>query len=67
VDLEELVSDEAAYAAPIKDRRGDTVGAIGIQGPADRLCVKGKARSDLAASVREAARSISRELGAKPG
>jgi hypothetical protein len=29
--------------------------------------VKGKARSDLAASVREAARSISRELGATPG
>ncbi len=63
----EFVPDEAAYAAPIKDRRGDTVGAIGISGPSERLCVKGKARSDLAASVREAARSISRELGATPG
>lgn len=66
-DLEELIPDEAAYAAPIEDRRGVTVGAIGISGPADRLRVKGKTRSDLAASVREAARSISRELGAMPG
>jgi DNA-binding IclR family transcriptional regulator len=66
-DLEELVPDEAAYAAPIKDRRGDTVGAIGISGPTERLCVEGKARSDLAASVREAGRSISRELGAMHG
>jgi DNA-binding IclR family transcriptional regulator len=66
-DLEEFVPDEVAYAAPIKDRRGDTVGAIGISGPNERLCVKGKTRSDLAASVREAARSISRELGAMPG
>jgi DNA-binding IclR family transcriptional regulator len=65
-ELEELVSDEAAYAAPIKDRRGVTVGAIGISGPASRLCVNGEARSDLAALVREAARSISRELGATP-
>ena len=67
VELEELVSDEVAYAAPIKDRRGETVGSIGIRGPVERLCVKGKPRSDLAASVREAARSISRELGAMPG
>ena len=44
-ELEELVSDEAAYAAPIKDRRGETVGSIGIRGPAERLCVKGKPRA----------------------
>jgi len=66
-DLEELSTGEVAYAAPIRDRRGLTVGAIGIRGQAHRLCVKGKPRSDLVATVREAARSISRELGAMPG
>jgi DNA-binding IclR family transcriptional regulator len=66
-DLEELIGGEAAFAAPIGDRRGVMVGAIGISGPSERLCVKGKPRTDLVSHVREAARSISRELGAIPG
>ena len=37
-DVEELVEGEVSLAAPIDDRRGVTVGAIGISGPIERLC-----------------------------
>ncbi|MGZ4267803.1 MAG: IclR family transcriptional regulator [Solirubrobacteraceae bacterium] len=63
----ELMRGEASIAAPITDRRGATVGAIGISGPEDRLCTSRKRpRSELVGYVREAARSVSRELGAIP-
>jgi DNA-binding IclR family transcriptional regulator len=65
-DLEELVAGEVSIAAPISDRRGAIVGAIGISGPVERLCENGDARSELVSYVREAARSISRDLGAIP-
>lgn len=65
-DIEELVDGEASIAAPIKDRRDDTVGAIAIFGPVERLCEQGDPRSDLVSYVREAARAISRDLGAIP-
>jgi DNA-binding IclR family transcriptional regulator len=66
-DMEELVEGEVSYAAPIKDRRGVTVGAIGISGPVERLCdEERKPRSDLVSYVREAARAVSRDLGAIP-
>jgi DNA-binding IclR family transcriptional regulator len=65
-DLQELVSGEVSVAAPILDRRGLTVGAIGISGPIERLCDDGDVRSDLLSYVREAARAISRDLGAMP-
>jgi DNA-binding IclR family transcriptional regulator len=66
VDLEELLQGEASVAAPIDDRRGLTVGAIGITGPAGRLCEDGGPREELVSYVREAARAVSRELGAIP-
>jgi DNA-binding IclR family transcriptional regulator len=65
-DLEELVEGEVSLAAPIADRRGATVGAIGISGPIERLSETGSPRSDLISYVREAARSVSRDLGAIP-
>jgi len=65
-DLEELVAGEVSLAAPIQDRRGATVGAIGISGPIERLCDGSGPRSELISYVREAARSVSRDLGAIP-
>ncbi|XVV06934.1 IclR family transcriptional regulator [Actinosynnema sp. CA-248983] len=66
-DAEELVEGEVSLAAPIRDRRAVTVGAIGISGPIERLCDGDRQpRTELVSYVREAARSISRELGAIP-
>jgi DNA-binding IclR family transcriptional regulator len=65
-DAEELVIGEVSVAAPINDRRGATVGAIGISGPVERLSGNGVPRNDLVSFVREAARAISRDLGAIP-
>jgi DNA-binding IclR family transcriptional regulator len=65
-DIGELVGSEVSCAAPIVDRRGATVGAIGISGPPERLLVARQPRGELVAFVREAARAVSRELGAIP-
>jgi DNA-binding IclR family transcriptional regulator len=65
-DIGELFSGEVSCAAPILDRRGVTVGAMGISGPPDRLLAARQPRGDLVAFVREAARAVSRELGAIP-
>lgn len=65
-DIQELVSGEVTIAAPIVDRRGLIVGAIGISGPIERLCDGEDVRTDLLSYVREAARAISRDLGAMP-
>ncbi|HUQ56598.1 IclR family transcriptional regulator [Lentzea sp.] len=64
-DLHELVEGEASVAAPIRDRRGLVVGTIGISGPVERLCESPDQppRLELVSYVREAARSVSRELG----
>jgi DNA-binding IclR family transcriptional regulator len=66
IDAEELVAGEVSLAAPIEDRRGVTVGAIGISGPIERLTDGGAPRNDLVSYVREAARAVSRDLGAIP-
>ena len=65
-DVEELVEGEVSLAAPIQDRRGVTVGAIGISGPIERLADGEGPRSDLISYVRESARAVSRDLGAIP-
>ncbi|MDP9345247.1 MAG: IclR family transcriptional regulator [Actinomycetota bacterium] len=63
----ELIAGEASIAAPIEDARGATVGAMGVSGPAGRLCTtRRQPRAELVRHVREAARSVSRELGAIP-
>jgi DNA-binding IclR family transcriptional regulator len=65
-DVEELVEGEVSYAAAIRDRRGVPVGAIGISGPVERLMRDGHPSNELVSYVREAARSVSRDLGAIP-
>ena len=55
---------EVGFAAPIFGRLGTLVGGIGVAGPSERL--SGKAReSAIATAVGEAARAISRDLGAQ--
>ena len=61
-DQETIVGD-AGIAAPVFDNRGNVVGAIGLTGPVERL-LPGKASPPAAQLVREAARALSRELGA---
>ena len=57
---------DAGVAAPILGRDGAVAGAIGVVGAAERLLVPA-ARSELARAVIEAARAISRDLGAARG
>jgi DNA-binding IclR family transcriptional regulator len=64
LEREEAVLGETALAAPIFGRLGTVVGGIGVAGPSERLT--GKAReAAVATAVGEAARSISRDLGAQ--
>jgi DNA-binding IclR family transcriptional regulator len=65
-EIGELSPDQASIAAPIVDRRGTVAGAIAVFGPTERLVNARKPRSDLVGCVREAARAVSRELGALP-
>jgi DNA-binding IclR family transcriptional regulator len=63
VESEEAVLGEAGVAAPIFDRKAEPVGAIGVAGPRERLLRRGRERQ-VASAVVEAARAISRDLGA---
>jgi DNA-binding IclR family transcriptional regulator len=65
-EIGELTPGQVSLAAPIMDRSGLTVGAVGIFGPPERLLVARQPRGELLAYVREAARAVSRELGAIP-
>lgn len=65
-DAGELLHGVASIAAPIEDRRRVTVGAIAISGPTERLYGNGRPRGELVDHVMEAARAVSRELGAIP-
>ncbi|MEV1288063.1 IclR family transcriptional regulator [Micromonospora sp. NPDC049679] len=64
-EIEEMTVGEAGLAAPIRGYGGLVVGAIGITGPVERLCDSNR-RPDpgLVAHVRDAARAVSRDLGA---
>jgi DNA-binding IclR family transcriptional regulator len=65
VEREEAVLGEAGVAAPIFDRRAEPIGAIGVAGPHERLLRRGREpQARVAAAVVEAARGISRDLGA---
>jgi DNA-binding IclR family transcriptional regulator len=65
-EMGELHRSRVACAAPITDRSNVTVGAIGIFGPPERLLTARQPRRALLAYVQEAARAVSRELGAIP-
>jgi DNA-binding IclR family transcriptional regulator len=62
-EREEAILGESSIAAPIFDHSGHAVGAIGIVGDTNRIMARGAAKQ-LSGAVAEAARGISRELGA---
>ncbi|MFJ6215908.1 IclR family transcriptional regulator [Streptomyces sp. NPDC092296] len=62
--VEETWEGVASAAALIQDRRCNPVGAVGISGAVERVCGSAFVRPELVASVRDAARAISRDLGA---
>ena len=62
-ERDEAVLGESSLAAPIFDHAGHAVGAIGVVGDTPRLLARG-APKRVVAALTEAARSISRELGA---
>ena len=67
-EIEELTPGEAAIAAPIRGHGGLVVGAIGIFGHVERICDSHyEPRPRLVAYVRDAARAVSRDLGAARG
>ena len=63
LSAEELQMGTAGLAAPVRDRGGLTVAAIGVTGPVEQLCDGSRAaRPALVHLVQDAARAISREL-----
>jgi DNA-binding IclR family transcriptional regulator len=62
-ERDEAVLGESSVASPIFDHSGHAVGAIGVVGDTERILPRGPAKG-LPAAVAEAARSVSRELGA---
>jgi DNA-binding IclR family transcriptional regulator len=62
-ERDEAVLGESSVAAPIFDHGGQAVGAIGVVDSTERIFPRGLARG-LGAAVSEAARGVSRELGA---
>jgi DNA-binding IclR family transcriptional regulator len=65
LEAEEMTAGNASLAAPIRGYGGLVVGAIGISGLVERICDSHyRPHQHLVAYVREAARAISRELGA---
>jgi DNA-binding IclR family transcriptional regulator len=63
VEREEALLGDGGVAAPIFDRTSAAIGAIGVAGPKERLLRRNRL-PDVAAAVIEAARGISRDLGA---
>jgi DNA-binding IclR family transcriptional regulator len=63
VEDQEAIVGEAGIAAALFDHRGAVVGAIGLAGPVERLLPDGPV-AEMVAAVKEAARGLSRELGA---
>ncbi len=63
-ERDEAVLGESSIAAPIFDHAGHVVGAIGVVGDTDRILPRAPSKAMIAA-VAEAARGVSRELGAR--
>lgn len=62
-ERDEAVLGESSLAAPIFDHTGEAVGAIGVVGDTERILPRGPAKG-MTAAVTEAARGVSRDLGA---
>jgi DNA-binding IclR family transcriptional regulator len=65
IEDQEAVVGEAEIAAAVIGREG-VLGAIGVAGPSERLVGEGP-RSDVVAAVREVARGLSKDMGARAG
>jgi DNA-binding IclR family transcriptional regulator len=64
-EIEEMTVGEAGIAAPIRGQGGLVVGAMGISGAIERICGPGgRPNPTLVTYVRDAARAVSRDLGA---
>jgi DNA-binding IclR family transcriptional regulator len=63
-ERDEAVLGESSVAAPIFDHSDHAVGAIGVVGDTERILPRGPAKG-ISAAVTEAARGVSRELGAR--
>ncbi|WP_112467595.1 IclR family transcriptional regulator [Streptomyces triticisoli] len=64
-EVQEMSMGDAGVAAPIRGQGGLVVGAIGLSGPVERICdTRGRPLQALIALLRDAARAISRDLGA---
>lgn len=64
-EIEEHTLGEAAIAAPIRGYGGLVVGAIGVSGLVERICdTRYRPHPRLVGYVRDAARAVSRDLGA---
>jgi len=64
-DVEECEMGQAGVAAPIRGPGGLVVGAIGISGAVERVCDSRRTPlAPLVTYVREAARAVSKDLGA---
>jgi DNA-binding IclR family transcriptional regulator len=66
IEDQEATVGDAGIAAPILAREDVIAGSIGVVGAADRLLVPGT-RDELVRAVGEAARAVSRDLGAGRG
>jgi DNA-binding IclR family transcriptional regulator len=62
-ERDEAVLGESSVAAPIFDHAGHAVGALGVVGDTEAILPRGPAKG-IPAAVSEAARAVSRELGA---
>jgi DNA-binding IclR family transcriptional regulator len=62
-ERDEAVLGESSAASPIFDHGGHAVGAIGVVDATERIFPRGLAKG-LSAAISEAARGVSRELGA---
>ncbi|MFD5567450.1 IclR family transcriptional regulator [Streptomyces cadmiisoli] len=64
-EVQEMSMGGAGVAAPIRGHGGLVVGAVGLSGPVERICdSQDRPRSTLVTLLRDAARAISRDLGA---
>lgn len=64
VEDQEAIIGEAGLAAPVFDSSGRVAGALGVTGPAERLTPQ-EVAGGLQSAVRECARGLSRDLGAR--
>jgi DNA-binding IclR family transcriptional regulator len=62
--VEEHKPGQAGIAAPVRDRSGQVIAAVGIKGPVEALCdAHHRPRAALTSLVVDTGRSISREFG----